>query len=178
MRKKIVTYVVDNSNKEEFINDVCKKAEETPLGFYLQKPIETDYRNEKSFPELSVENNIIYYQKLYGDNSIPVEKILADFGLSKVSKLKVKKIGEKNRKKLGIAITFIGNPMYVVLDNPFENLGIETSASIKNFLVEYVEKNSALIVIVANKLIEYEELSDTVYCVKDNAIEKIKEEVL
>ena len=174
MEKKVVIYVVDDKNKAKCINNICKNLQGMSFSIYIQNLMKTDCRNEKCFPELSVENNIIYYQKLYNDNLLPVEELLEKFGLSKISKFKVKKIGEKNIKKLSIAITFIGKPMCIILDNPFDNLGIETSSSIKDIMMEYVEENSAQIVIMANKLIEYEEMSDAVYCVKYNIIEQIK----
>lgn len=173
MSREIITYILD-SNKEDLINGICKNARGKTLGLYLEKSTDADCKDRNYFPELSVENNIIYYQKLYGDNSSSTDKILSDFGLVKVRKSKAKKIGEKNSKKLSIAITFIGNPICVVLENPFENLGVETSSSIKKVIIEYVKKNSAQIVIIANKLMEYEDISDTVFCVKDNVVEKIK----
>ncbi len=71
---------------------------------------------------LSARQNLCLYTKLLGLDDDKIDETLALVGLSEVEKKKVKSFSLGMKQRLGIAICLIGNPDFLILDEPINGL--------------------------------------------------------
>ncbi|AQW95513.1 ABC transporter ATP-binding protein [Elizabethkingia anophelis] len=75
------------------------------------------------FPLLKVREIIDYFSTLYGINksSIPPKNFNV-FGIEEIMESYVKSLSQGEKKKLGLFLSIINNPILLILDEPFSNI--------------------------------------------------------
>ena len=102
------------------------------------------------FPDLSVENNlfgIAELLKLDKKHKIhQVEKVIDEFNLAKILKVKGRMLSGGQRRKVEIARTLICKPEIMLLDEPFAGIDPIAVEEIKDLLLEIANKNISILI--------------------------------
>ena len=102
------------------------------------------------FPDLSVEKNLFGIAELLksnqGNKIQKVLKIIDEFDLGKILKIKGRMLSGGQRRKVEIARTLICEPEIMLLDEPFAGIDPIAVEEIKELLLEIAKKNIAILV--------------------------------
>tara|TARA_Y100000816_G_scaffold291664_1_gene283749 strand:+ start:814 stop:1539 length:726 start_codon:yes stop_codon:yes gene_type:complete len=102
------------------------------------------------FPDLSVEKNlfgIAELLKLDQEHKIQqVEKVVDEFNLAKILKVKGRMLSGGQRRKVEIARTLICKPEIMLLDEPFAGIDPIAVEEIKDLLLEIANKNISILI--------------------------------
>lgn len=175
-RGEIYGLVGDNgAGKTTFLKTVCgqifpSEGEITLFGAHQQREQEKQRKRTGAivelpgfYPQLSIEQNIEYYRIQKG---IPgkdvIEKALKTVGLWDVRKKKGKVLSLGMKQRLGIAIALMGEPEFLVLDEPINGLDPSGIIEIRNLLKRLNQEKNMTIIISSHILSELEQLA-TVY---------------
>lgn len=131
-------------------------------------------------PHLSAKQNMIIQWKLLGskDKSI-IEETLKLVGLDNVGKKKVKKFSLGMKQRLGIAMTLMGKPDFLILDEPTNGLDPEGIIEIRHMLKKLNQEKGITILISSHILSELSKLATRYGIINEGVlIEEFTEEEL
>jgi len=104
------------------------------------------------YDDLTVKDHIVLFAKLKELNDIDIDQILEEHDLMSVNETKTKYLSESQKRKLCLAIAFIGNPKYVFLDEPTVSFDYESKKRIWNFLIN--KKRERIIIMTTTDINE------------------------
>lgn len=122
---------------------------------------------------MSAKENLKFYRMLSEGKSIVFtdEELLDLVGLHNVGKKKAKDFSLGMRQRLGIAVALLGNPDFVMLDEPVNGLDPIGVIEIRNLVKKLNEKYGMTILISSHNLAElYQTATD--YIIIDNGVVK------
>ena len=92
------------------------------------------------YEELTVEENITYYSRLYGDvDQDLIDKLVEVLGLKSYWRTKVGALSYGWRKRANIVRAFINNPRVLLLDEPFTGLDINAYRNLLEIIMNVSE---------------------------------------
>lgn len=91
-----------------------------------------------------------------------VDEVLDIVGLQDVAKKKPGKFSLGMSQRLGIAAAILGEPKYLILDEPANGLDPEGIAWLRQFLKEYAESNDRAVFVSSHLLSEMAQMADNV----------------
>lgn len=121
-------------------NDIMRNK----MGILIEKP--------GVFNHMTAMENLKYFSSLYGITSCDLSSILKMVGLQNVEKKKVKQFSLGMKQRLGIAISLLGNPELLILDEPINGLDPEGVFEIRKML-ETLNKQYGTTIIIASHII-------------------------
>lgn len=122
---------------------------------------------------MSAKENLKFYRMLStGENTgFSDEELLDLVGLKNVGKKKAKDFSLGMRQRLGIAVALLGNPDFLMLDEPVNGLDPIGVIEIRNLVKELNEKHGMTILISSHNLAElYQTATD--YIIIDSGVVK------
>ena len=90
-----------------------------------------------------------------------VEELLAQVGLSNVGKKPVQSFSLGMKQRLGIAIALVGNPKFIVLDEPINGLDPQGIAEMRNIIHKLSKENGLTIIVSSHILDELVKVADS-----------------
>lgn len=116
-------------------------------------------------------------RKLYGlskeDLAWHLEKFREFFNDEILEKNKyIRDLSKGNLKKVGIAAALMGNPVAVLLDEPFENLDPSSQNRLKRFILQEKEKNQTTFFISSHDLTHVTDICDRIVLLEKGHIVK------
>lgn len=111
------------------------------------------YRNANAY------ENMYRFSLIYGENKNDIKELLKLVGLSKVGKKKVKDFSLGMKQRLGIAISLLGNPEFLVLDEPINGLDPAGIKEIRDIILK-LNKEKGITFLISSHLLD--ELSKVV----------------
>lgn len=126
------------------------------VGYLIETP--KLYSNKTGLAHLS------YFSKIYGNKFklSDYEDLLKGLQLYDVLTKKVKKYSLGMQQKLGIVISLLNKPNYVILDEPTNSMDIETSIEVLQQLRRMASEQNIGILISSHKLEDIETICDRV----------------
>ena len=119
------------------------------------------------FENMTGYQNLKYYRMAYGlDSSIDLEELLRDVKLADAGDKKFKAYSLGMKQRLGIAFSLLGNPDFLVLDEPINGIDPEGIVEIRNLLKDLANKGKTIL-ISSHILSELEHLCDRI-CIIEN----------
>lgn len=119
------------------------------------------------YNELSGFENLKYFAKIKNVGLENVLEIVDKLGISEFIKTKVSKYSLGMKQKLGIAITLLGYPKLVILDEPLNGLDPIAISTLKKYIKEIKLKYNSTFLISSHLLKDLEEISDNVIFIKN-----------
>lgn len=115
------------------------------------------------YPKLSAECNLEYYRIQRGvPGKEKVGEVLRKVGLYEVRKKKFETFSLGMKQRLGLALSLLGNPELLILDEPINGLDPSGIIEIRNFLLKLNQERKITIIISSHILTELEQIA-TVY---------------
>lgn len=124
--------------------------------------------------------NLRFYRMLCGETAEKSdEELLVLVGLDGVGKKKVKDFSLGMRQRLGIAVALLGNPEFVMLDEPVNGLDPVGVVEIRNLIKKLNEEQGMTLLISSHNLPElYQTATDFIIIDKGRVKKEITQEAL
>ena len=122
------------------------------------------------YENLSGKENLEYFASLENINNYDIDKIIDCLNMSNFINKQVKKYSLGMKQKLGIALTLLGNPKLIILDEPLNGLDPLSIKEIKDTLKKIKKLRKISILISSHMLKDLNELCDRVIFIKDGKI--------
>ncbi|MBV4427995.1 ABC transporter ATP-binding protein [Clostridium tyrobutyricum] len=122
------------------------------------------------YPGMTARENLIYYDKLLGIADYGnVNQILSLVGLKNTGKKKTKAFSLGMKQRLSIAISLLGNPDFLILDEPINGLDPSGIKEIRQLLLKLNSENEITILISSHILGELAKIA-TKYGIIDKGV--------
>ncbi len=161
---KIVCGLIYQSQGEVklFGSDNLKKSRRR-IGCVIEQPA--------LYPDMTARQNLIYYSKLLG---IPdyndINHILNLVGLQNTGKKKTKNFSLGMKQRLSIAISLLGNPDFLILDEPINGLDPSGIKEIRELLLKLNYENEITILISSHILGELSKIATKYGIIKNGEL--------
>lgn len=136
------------------------------IGYLIEEP--KLYNNKTGIEHLK------YFSSIY-NNNFDLEQyneFLQNLQMLDVLNRKVKKYSLGMKQKLGILISTLNNPSFIILDEPTNSMDIETSSEVLKELKSISQKQNIGILISSHKLEDIEDICDRFLFLKDGKISR------
>ena len=131
-------------------------------------------------PEMSAKDNLIQQTKALGISDEKLDEILNLVGLPNTGKKKAKHFSLGMRQRLGIAFSLVGNPEFLVLDEPINGLDPQGIMEVREMIIKLNREKGITILISSHILDELSRLA-THYgfieqgrCIKEMSAEELE----
>lgn len=112
------------------------------------------------YPDMTAKQNLIYYDKLLGITDYSnVDEVLGLVGLQNTGKKKTKAFSLGMKQRLSIAISLLGNPDFLILDEPINGLDPSGIKEVRELLLKLNIENEITILISSHILGELAKLA-------------------
>ena len=123
------------------------------------------------YPYMTAKENLIYYNKLLGITDYSnVKEVLSLVGLEDTGKKKTKSFSMGMKQRLSIAISLIGNPDFLILDEPTNGLDPLGIKQIRELLLKLNYENNITILISSHILGELDKITTKYGVIKNGAL--------
>lgn len=141
--------------------------EKSRIGYFIENP--------KLYDNKSGMWHLRYFSSIFGEkfNLQKYEDILKNIGLLDVLNKKVKTYSLGMKEKLGVMISMLNEPEFVILDEPTNGMDVESSLNLLDNIKKIAKQRNIGFLISSHKLEDIEEICDRILFL-DNA--KISEE--
>ncbi|MCI1946452.1 ABC transporter ATP-binding protein [Clostridium luticellarii] len=122
------------------------------------------------YPYMTAGENLIYYDKLLGITDYGnVDEVLSLVGLQNTGKKKTKAFSLGMKQRLSIAISLLGNPDFLILDEPINGLDPSGIKEVRELLLKLNSENEITILISSHILGELARIA-TKYGIIDKGV--------
>lgn len=141
------------------------------MGMLIEKP--------GIYEHMTALENLQYFSLMFGIRSGDHKKILEMVGLQNAGKKKASQFSLGMKQRLGIAISLLGNPDFLILDEPINGLDPEGVYEMRKMLEQLNRENGTTIMIASHILSELYKLA-TDYAIIDGGclIDEFSKETL
>lgn len=113
------------------------------------------------YPDMTARENLIYYDKLLGITDYGnVDEVLSLVGLGDIGGKKTRDFSMGMKQRLSIAISLIGNPDFLILDEPINGLDPYGIKQIRELLLKLNYENDITILISSHILGELSKIAN------------------
>ena len=105
------------------------------------------------FPGMTARENLIYYSKMLGQDKVTdCDSVLAMVGLPDTGKLKTKGFSLGMKQRLSIAIALLGNPEFLVLDEPINGLDPAGIVEVRQLLL-HLQREQGMTILISSHIL-------------------------
>ena len=127
-----------------------KRTKDLKIGALIESPA--------FYPMLSAYENLKYQKKLLGATDTDIKQLLSLVGLSD-SRKAVRNYSLGMKQRLGVAMALVGNPDFLILDEPLNGLDPDGIRDMRLLIVELNQKYGKTILISSHVLGELQKIS-------------------
>ncbi|MCK5774984.1 MAG: ABC transporter ATP-binding protein [Bacteroidales bacterium] len=138
-------FLIDGQKKTDF------QSLRENTGYLIETPDFYDY--------LNANDNLKLLQSIRTKEN-RVKELLQLVGLSDMGTKKISEFSKGMKQRLGIAQALIGNPSFLILDEPFHGLDIEVKEAMMAIVKEMAKKRHKAILISSHLLSDLEKMAD------------------
>ena len=152
---------------EVFGQDIIENREEAlrKIGAIIESPSFFPYLSAKKNLEMALD----YYPKARMDAG-QIDRILRQVGLEEFKGDKAIKFSLGMKQRLGLALSMIGNPQLMILDEPSNGLDIEGRVDIRNIILSLSQSHEATFLISSHLSEEIEKTCTKVGIMKEGRL--------
>lgn len=133
----------------------------------MNKNLGSLIENPSFYDHLTACENLDIVCELKGIDKKEIKNILNDVGLSNYINKKVREYSLGMKQRLGIAIALIGNPKFLILDEPINGLDPQGIEEMRNLFKSIVKNSNTSILISSHILDEMEKISTHIGILKN-----------
>lgn len=133
----------------------------------MNKNLGSLIENPSFYDHLTACENLDIVCELKGIDKKEIKNILNDVGLSNYINKKVREYSLGMKQRLGIAIALIGNPKFLILDEPINGLDPQGIEEMRNLFKSIVKNSNTSILISSHILDEIEKISTHIGILKN-----------
>lgn len=105
------------------------------------------------FPGMTARENLIYYSKMLGQDKVTdCDSVLAMVGLRDTGKLKTKGFSLGMKQRLSVAIALLGNPEFLVLDEPINGLDPAGIVEVRQLLL-HLQREQGMTILISSHIL-------------------------
>lgn len=160
---RMLTTLYEPTEGKIFINKYNTKTDKIKI----KKIIGIVFENPILYEELTGEENIVYFGKLFGLSSATIKEKLntlyKELEIDFQNK-KVEKYSKGMKQKIAIARALINDPQIIFLDEPTSGLDIVTRKQIRTY-IENLKKQNKCIIMTSHIAEDIEKLCDKVFII-------------
>lgn len=166
LMKSIIGLVEKDSGKITLygkeINEKNQKETNKNLGSLIEAPSFYDH--------LTAYDNLDLICDMKNINKDKIDKTLRDVGLIKSKDKKLREFSLGMKQRMGIAIALIGNPKYLILDEPINGLDPYGIEEMRDLFKRIVKNSNTSILISSHILDEIEKISTHIGILKNGSL--------
>lgn len=121
------------------------------------------------FPEGIKAIEILEFVHAHYPNPLPVVEMVEKFGLTPFLNAKASKLSGGQKRRLALALAFVGNPSIVFLDEPTTGLDVESRKILLEAIKDYSKKGKAIF-LTTHYLEEIEQIATRIIFLQDGQI--------
>ena len=167
LMKMIAGLVEPSEGSIERFGNFVPQTERYRIGCVIESPA--------LYAELTAKQNLEVFRKAYGLSSKEsVQQILKQVGLSQYENKIVKKFSLGMKQRLAIGVALLGNPDFLILDEPINGLDPTGIQDMRNFLLKLNREEHITIMISSHILGELSKIATKYGIIKNG---KLNEEI-
>ena len=145
-----------------------------------RKSVGTMIEGPYLYPGYSVRQNVELQRLLVGNpDESATDRVIELVGLSDSTKKKARKLSMGMKQRLGIAMAMVGNPRFLILDEPINGLDPKNIVTLRSMLKKINQDNDCTIFVSSHILSElYLLATDFIFIHKGSIIETLTHEQL
>ena len=122
--------------------------------------------------KMTVQQNLFFYSRLYGLKNFKdvVEKLSCDLNIENLLNRSYGSLSAGQKTKVNLCKALLNKPKLLLLDEPTASLDPETSIFIRNYLMDYKNKNKSSILITSHNLDEIKTVCSNIILLKSGEI--------
>ena len=157
-----IKYIDDDEKLIEILSPSGMKSIRNILGVCYQN-------NVLLYEDLTVAENLEIFQNFkYSEKNDRIQKILEKYKLSECKDKKAGKLSGGEKRKLLIAISFLGKSKIIILDEPTGGVDMKTKMEIWDILKEI--KKEKVIILITHYMEEAQEIADRIGILKNGEL--------
>lgn len=163
LMKMIAGLVEPSEGFIELFGNFVPQTERYRIGCVIESPA--------LYAELTAKQNLEVFRKAYGlSNKESVQQILKQVGLSQYENKIVKKFSLGMKQRLAIGIALLGNPDFLILDEPINGLDPTGIQDMRNFLLKLNREEHITIMISSHILGELSKIATKYGIIKNGKL--------
>ncbi|WP_027964659.1 LytTR family transcriptional regulator DNA-binding domain-containing protein [Halalkalibacillus halophilus] len=127
---------------------------------------------EEVYERLTLYEYLKFYQKLYKEKA-DIHELLHMVNLSNKKSHRIKLLNSSERKRLSFAKAFVHKPDLVILEEPDQNIDLESKVILRELINEHTENGGAALVITSN-MESAVILTNDVYRLNEEGVKKME----
>ncbi|MCM1989069.1 LytTR family transcriptional regulator DNA-binding domain-containing protein [Oceanirhabdus seepicola] len=124
--------------------------------------------NDGLYMRLTPYQYLSYFKKLY-NSEIDIDQMLNHYGLHKHRSTKINKLSSSQQRRLSIMRVFLHTPDFAIIQNPFDNVDLESRILIKKIILD-ANTNGTGILILSNDIDNCFLTTESVYIYEEGKI--------
>lgn len=141
---------------EYILNGIANTSNEIDL---IRRKMGAFVETPSIYLDMTAKENILMQMRLQGCQNDSADEILSLLGLEDTGKKKAKTFSLGMRQRLGIAISLVGNPEFVILDEPVNGLDPQGIRDIRVLLQKLNAENNVTFLVSSHNLGELSKLA-------------------
>ncbi len=163
LMKMIAGLVEPSEGSIELFGNFAPQTERYRMGCVIESPA--------LYAELTAKQNLEVFRKAYGlSNKESVQQILKQVGLSQYKNKIVKKFSLGMKQRLAIGIALLGNPDFLILDEPINGLDPTGIQDMRNFLLRLNREEHITIMVSSHILGELSKIATNYGIIKNGKL--------
>lgn len=161
----------NGAGKTTFIRTIMKLINQSSGEFVFEKPnmkISAIIEGPALYGNMSARNNLIYSSKLKGCyKKDKIDEVLEFVGLGDTGKKLVRNFSLGMKQRLGIGISIINEPEFLILDEPINGLDPVGIVEIRN-MIKKINKELGATILISSHILSELEMVASRYGIIDN----------
>ena len=122
------------------------------------------------FPHLTVRQNLKYVQQLVQVRRRTPEEVEQLLGISSYSNFRAKSLSMGNKRRLSLAQALLGNPEFIVFDEPFNGLDVQGIEDVLEVIKQQNESQGTTFLLASHQLAYLERICSHISVLHDHRI--------
>ncbi|MFD3446648.1 LytTR family transcriptional regulator DNA-binding domain-containing protein [Microbacteriaceae bacterium 4G12] len=128
--------------------------------------------SDKPYERMKVKDYLLFFQRLYNAKE-SIDEIIQRIGLLDKQNVKIKRLTPSEQRRLQLGRAVLHHPELVILEEPEQNVDIQSTIIIRNLIARLKEENKT--VLITTSFLEAAlSITDDVYVLNEDGLKKVE----